>query len=65
MDGKRKRRREEGWANGYRDRAWMSGLDSGWGCGAGEGTFQDPFPGEDPISRILKIPKINYLNLSF
>ena len=43
----------------------MSGLDSGWGCGTGEGTFQDPFPGEDPISRILKIPKINYLNLSF
>ena len=61
----RKRRREKGWPVAVGGTDWLPQLDMGWGCGAGEGgSPRDVFPVEHPISRILKSPKINYLNLS-
>lgn len=61
----RKRRREKGWPVAVGGTDWLPQLDMGWGCGVGEGgSPRDVFPVEHPISRILKSPKINYLNLS-
>lgn len=60
-EGKRKRgERKDGEKRGG---TWLSQLDMGCVCGAGEEALKI-FPKPKTISMILELPKINYLYLS-